>query len=53
MKRARKVNLVDLKNVVKIFDNFLKILHPPLEKILDPPLELAMYSNGLHRLYYF
>ena len=37
--RARKINLVDLKKkVVKIFENFLKIRPPPLEKILDPPL---------------
>ena len=28
------------KKVIKIFENFLKIRPPPLEKILDPPLYL-------------
>ena len=45
--RARKINLVDLKKkVVKIFEFFLKIRPPPLEKILDPPLgEGNEFSN--------
>ena len=41
--RARKINLVDLKikKVIKIFEFFLKIPPPPLEKILDPPPDLS------------
>ena len=35
LRRARKINLLDLKKV-KIFENFLNN-RPPLEKILDPP----------------
>ena len=49
--RARNVNLIDpkkKKKVVKIFENFLKIRPPPLEKILDPPLRTS-FQNKLFR----